>query len=90
MYMCNYLRQHTHTHTHTHTFVLSSSDPEYRYYVHHVPYSEYSSKQVDPLMEREEVLSDVGVHGARWRLLRKRYSIRVEFEQAGSLGNVEY
>ena len=41
-------------------------------------------------MEREEVLSNVGVHGARWRLLRKRYSIRVEFEQAGSLGNVEY
>ena len=38
-------------------------------------------------MEREEVLSDVGVHRAQWRLLRKRYSIRVEFEQAGSLGN---
>jgi hypothetical protein len=37
-------------------------------------------------MEREEVLSDVGVHGAQWRLLRKRYSIRIEFEQAGSLG----
>jgi hypothetical protein len=37
-------------------------------------------------MEREEVLADVGVHGAQWRLLRKRYSIRVEFEQAGSLG----
>ena len=71
---------------HIHTSVFSYSDPEYRYYVHHVPYSEYSSKQVDPLMEREEVLSDVGVHQAQWRLLRKRYSIRIEFEQAGSLG----
>ena len=47
---------------------------------------EYSSKQVDPLMERDEVLSNVGVHQAQWRLLRKRYSIRMEFEQTGSLG----
>ena len=70
--------------SHTHT-CTSHSDPEYCYYVHHVPYSKYSSKQVDPLMDREVVLSDVGVHGAKWRLLRKRYSIRVEFEQAGSL-----
>ena len=51
-----------------------------------MPYVEYSSKQVDPLMERDEVLSNVGVHQAQWRLLRKRYSIRVEFEQTGSLG----
>ena len=62
------------------------SEVEYRYYVHRVPYVEYSSKQVDPLMERDEVLSNVGVHQAKWRLLRKRYSIRVEFEQSGSLG----
>ena len=63
------------------------SDVEYHYYVNRVPYIEYSSKQVDPLMERDEVLLDGGVHQAQWRLLRKRYSIRVEFEQTGSLGN---
>ena len=51
-----------------------------------MPYVEYSNKQVDPLMERDEVLSDVGVRQAQWRLLRKRYSVRVEFEQTGSLG----
>ena len=66
--------------------VTTYSDVEYRYYVHRVPYVEYSSKQVDPLMERDEVLADVGMHQAKWRLLRKRYSIRVEFEQTGSLG----
>ena len=31
---------------------------------------EYSSKQVDSLMEKDEVLSNVGVHQAQWRLLR--------------------
>ena len=71
-------------HTHVHVYIFS--EVEYRYYVHRVPYVEYSSKQVDPLMERDEVLNDVGVHQAKWRLLRKRYSIRVEFEQGGSLG----
>ena len=77
----------THSYIHyTHIHVHSDVEYHYHYYVHRVPYVEYSSKQVDPLMEREEILSSVGVHKAQWRLLRKRYAIRVEFEQTGSLG----
>ena len=47
---------------------------------------DYSSKQVEPVLSKEEVLSRAGMHNAEWRLVRKRYSIRVEFDQAGSLG----
>ena len=63
------------------------SDIEYRYHVHRMPYVGYSSKQMTPLMSKEEVLTEVGVHQAQWRLQRKRYAIRVEFVQTGSLGN---
>lgn len=51
-----------------------------------MPYVDYNSKQMDPLLTKEEVLKEGGVHQARWRLQRKRFSVRVEFEQAGSLG----
>lgn len=51
-----------------------------------MPYVDYTSKQVEPLLSKEEILEEGGVHHAHWRLQRKRYSIRVEFEQAGSLG----
>ena len=51
-----------------------------------MPYVDYSTKQVEPLLSEEEVLKEGGVHQARWRLQRKRYSVRVEFEQAGILG----
>ena len=59
---------------------------EYAYQVHRMPYVDYTSKQMDPLLSKEEVLAGGGVSQARWRLQRKRYSVRVEFEQAGSLG----
>ena len=51
-----------------------------------MPYVDYTSKQVEPLLPEEEVLEVGGVHHAHWRLQRKRYSVRVEFMQAGSLG----
>ena len=47
---------------------------------------DYSTKHVEPLISEDDVISNVGTHTSQWRLLRKRYSIRVEFEQAGSLG----
>ena len=47
---------------------------------------DYSTKHVEPLISDDDVISNVGTHTSQWRLLRKRYSIRVEFEQAGSLG----
>ncbi len=37
-------------------------------------------------MSKEEVLAEVGLHQAEWRLQRKRHAVRVEFEQDGSLG----
>ena len=59
---------------------------DYRYHVQRIPFMDYNSKQVDPLLSKEEVLREGGVHQARWRLQRKRYSVRVEFQLAGSLG----
>ncbi len=51
-----------------------------------MPYVDYTSKQVDPLLSKEEIFQGGGVLQGSWRLQRKRYSIRVEFQQAGSLG----
>ena len=51
-----------------------------------MPYVDYSSKQMSPLVSKEEVLAEVGLHQAEWRLQRKRHALRVEFEQDGSLG----
>ena len=59
---------------------------EYRYQVHRMPYVDYSSKQVEPLLNKEEIMAEGGVHQATWRLQRKRYAIRVEFIQTGTLG----
>ena len=67
-------------------FHCDYSDIEYRYYVRRMPFMDYTSKQVEPLLTKEEVLREGGVNHAQWRLQRKRYSIRVEFQQAGSLG----
>jgi hypothetical protein len=64
----------------------SCSAIDYRYYVQRIPFVDYNSKQMDPLLSEEEVLREGGVHHTHWRLQRKRYSVRVEFEQAGSLG----
>ena len=41
---------------------------------------------MDPLLTKQEILEQGGVTKAQWRLQRKRFSVRVEFEQAGSLG----
>lgn len=60
---------------------LSSSDIEYSYQVRHIPYMDYNSKQLLPHAPPTS-------NDRNWRLLRKRYSIRVEFQQAGSLGIV--
>ena len=54
-----------------------------------MPYVDYSSKQVQPLMSKEEILEKVGVHQTQWRLQRKRHAVRVEFVQSGSLGVCE-
>ncbi len=64
-------------------YVFSRSDVDYRYYVHRMPYVDYSSKQMSPLMSKEEVLAEVGLHEAEWRLQRKRHAVRVEFESLG-------
>ncbi len=58
----------------------------YKYQVHRMPYVDYSSKQVEPLLGKDEVLAEGSVHQAMWRLQRKRYAIRVEFVQTGTLG----
>ncbi len=42
---------------------------------------------MEALISPEQVISNVGTHTAPQRLLKKRYSVRIEFEQAGSLGN---
>lgn len=60
---------------------------EYKYHVRRVPFINYVSKQVEALISPEQVISNVGTHTAPQRLLKKRYSVRIEFEQAGSLGN---
>lgn len=57
------------------------SDIEYTYHVRHIPYMDYNCKQVLPYSSSESTTST-----DHWRLLRKRYAIRVEFEQSGSLG----
>ena len=59
---------------------------DYTYQVQRMPYVDYSSKQMDPLLTKQEILEQGGVTKAQWRLQRKRFSVRVEFEQAGSLG----
>lgn len=61
---------------------------EYRYHVRHVPYIAYSMKQVQSLASRDEAMANVGSRQASWRILRKIYALRVEFEQAGSLGEL--
>ena len=58
----------------------------YNYY-NILPPSLPPSLQVQSLLSREEVLEDSSAQ-PKWRLQRKRYAIRVEFEQAGSLGGV--
>lgn len=59
---------------------------EYKYHVRRVPFINYASKQIEALISQDKVVSDVGTHTAPWRLMKKRYSVRIEFEQAGSLG----
>ena len=70
--------------TRTHTL----REIEYRYHVRHVPYIAYSMKQVQSLASREEAMANFGSRQASWRILRKIYALRVEFEQAGSLGEL--
>ena len=59
--------------------VVFSSDIEYFYHVHHIPNMDYNTKQV--LHFRKAVEDE-----SQERILRKRYGIRIEFEQAGRLG----
>ena len=66
-------------------FSGSHSDIEYTYHVRRVPYVDYNMKQSQPLALREDLIADPASQSV-WRLLRKRYSVRVEFDQAGSLG----
>ena len=47
-------------------------------------------KQVQSLASREEAMANFGSRQASWRILRKIYALRVEFEQAGSLGECNY
>ena len=73
LYICTYVRTSSYC-----------SDIEYAYYVKRVPYVDYVIKQVEPVRDFHE--------GARftsspdYRMQRKRYAIRVEFEQSGHLG----
>ena len=53
------------------------------YQVKRIPHMDYNSKQVLP---HPSLWGDSTSKGKQWRLLRKRYSIRIEFEQSGSLG----
>lgn len=46
----------------------------------HIPFVDYNSKQLIT------ITPPYNTSGQRWRLLRKRYSVRVEFQQTGSLG----
>ena len=70
-------------------FSPTPSDIDYTYRVRRVSYVSYCSKQVQPLASLEEVVSHPGSQ-PKWRLLRKRHCVRVEFEQAGSLGWCRY
>lgn len=63
------------------------SDIHYTYRVQHVPYVDFQSKQIIPVLKQENFEAGVvSKFHTNQRLLRKRYSIRVEFQQEGSLG----
>ena len=65
------------------SFFFLCSEIEYSYRVRRIPFMDYSSKEIiphQPQLQREGKSSEL------WRLLRKRYSVRIEFEQSGSLG----
>lgn len=59
---------------------FGTSEIEYSYRVHRIPYMDYNIKQTLHYTPSSHV------ENTKWRLLRKRYSVRLEFEQDGSLG----
>lgn len=64
-------------------FDLSFSDMKYFYRVRFIPYMDYNCKQI---LSHEYSTDHQHNSSIKQRILRKRYSIRVEFEQHGSLG----
>ena len=57
---------------------------EYAYYVKRVPYVDYVIKQVEPVRDFHE--GGRFTSSPDYRMQRKRYAVRVEFEQSGNLG----
>lgn len=60
------------------------SDIEYAYYVKRVPYVDYVIKQVEPVRDFHK--GGRFTSSPDYRMQRKRYAVRVEFEQSGNLG----
>ena len=59
----------------------------YTYKVQHIPLVDYQTKQLIPIMtERSNEEIESATFHTNKRLLRKRYSLRLIFEQEGSLG----
>ena len=59
----------------------------YTYKIQHVPLVDYQTKQLIPIMkERSSEEIETAIFHTNKRLLRKRYSLKLIFEQEGSLG----
>ena len=71
---------------HEHTW-FGTGQIRYTYRIQHVPLVDYQTKQLIPIMKDlpDEQIESATFHTNK-RLLRKRYSLRLIFEQEGSLG----
>ncbi|KAI6659357.1 hypothetical protein LOD99_15028 [Oopsacas minuta] len=59
----------------------------YTYKIQHIPLVDYQTKQIIPIMkEKSNEELETEIFHTNKRLLRKRYSLRLIFEQEGSLG----
>jgi hypothetical protein len=64
--------------------LIGTHDIEYSYYVKRLPYIDYVIKEVQPIRDMHETSHFTS--SPEYRLQRKRYAVRIEFEQSGSLG----
>ena len=68
---------------------ICCSIPEYRFIVKQLPYSDYKVKQEIPVIEGSRFANLENVTKHSQRIVRKRFSTRIEFSQTGRIGEPE-
>ena len=62
--------------------------PRYKFIVQRLPYSDYKVKQEIPIFESSTFENLHNDSRRNRRIVRKRFSVRIEFSQAGRIGKV--